>query len=91
MEENITSKYISANFCYRKNKTTLFEPYKILDVGGKKIAFIGTVTPLTLAKTYLSSIKDEDGELLYDFLAGNNSQVLAENLKGYIDKVRNDE
>ena len=91
LEENITSRYISANFCYRKNKTTLFEPYKILEVGGKKIAFIGAVTPLTLSKTYLSSIKDEDGELLYDFFAGENSKVLAENIQGYIDKLRNNE
>ena len=91
LEENITSRYISANFCYRKNKTTLFNPYKIVEIGGKKIAFIGAVTPLTLSKTYLSGIKDENGELLYDFSAGDDIQVLANNIQGYIDKVRNDE
>jgi 2',3'-cyclic-nucleotide 2'-phosphodiesterase (5'-nucleotidase family) len=91
LEENITSRYITANFCYRKNKTTLFNPYKIVEIGGKKIDFIGAVTPLTLSKTYLSSIKDEDGELLYDFSAGDDIQVLADNIQGYIDKVRNDE
>lgn len=46
---------------------------------------------MTLSKTYLSGIKDEDGGLLYDFSAGNNSQVLADNIQGYINKLRNDD
>ena len=91
LEENITSRYISSNFCYRKNKTTLFNPYKIVEIGGKKLGFIGAVTPLTLSKTYLSSIKDEDGGLLYDFSAGDDIQALADNIQGHIDKLRNDE
>jgi len=34
--ENITSKYVSANFCYRKNKTSIYNPYKIIEKGEKK-------------------------------------------------------
>ena len=34
--ENITSKYISSNFCYKKNKTSVYSPYKIIEKGGKK-------------------------------------------------------
>ena len=36
LEEEITSKYISANFCYKKNKTSVFPAYKIIEKGGKK-------------------------------------------------------
>ena len=87
--DNITSKYICSNFCYHKNKTTIFEPYKIIEIGEKKIAFIGLLTPLTLTKTYLIGVYDEDGKLLYDFLEGEENKLLYETLQKYIDEVRN--
>ena len=88
---NITSKYICANFCYRQNKSTIFEPYKIIDAGQKKVGFIGVLTPLTLSKTYLSSILDENGEQVYDFLAGNNGKDFYDRIQKNIDKLRNEE
>ncbi|MBR4618732.1 MAG: 5'-nucleotidase C-terminal domain-containing protein, partial [Bacilli bacterium] len=88
---NITSKYICANFCYKKNKTTIFNPYKIIERGGKKIAFIGVVTPLTFSKTYISTLRDENGEAIYDFLAGNNTQDLYDAVQKYINEVREKE
>jgi len=89
--ENITSKYISTNFCYRANKTSVYNPYKIIEKGGKKIAFIGVITPLTFSKTYLSTIKDSNGEAIYDFLAGNNAQELYDRIQEHINHVRNEE
>ena len=83
LKENISSNYISSNFCYRKNKTTVFDPYKIIEKGGKKIAFIGVLTPLTFTKTFLWTLKDENGDRIYDFLIGNNTQEL-------YDRVQND-
>ena len=35
-KERLDCGYISGNFCYRKNKTTLFPPYKVVEVGEKK-------------------------------------------------------
>ena len=32
LKANITSNYISSNFCYKKNKTTVFDPYKIIEI-----------------------------------------------------------
>ena len=89
LEKNNTSRYICANFCYHKNKTTIFEPYKIIEIGGKKIGFIGVLTPLTFSKTYLSSIKDKNGEHIYDFLAGENGKILSDTIQKYIDEVKN--
>ena len=90
LNKSITSTYICANFCYRKNKTKIFEPYKIIERGGKKVAFIGVLTPLTLSKTYLSSIVDDDGNLVYDFLAGNDAKDLYDTIQEYIDEIRNE-
>ena len=89
-DKKLVNGYISANFCLRKekNKNSIFPAYKILDVGNKKIAFIGVTTPQTLSKTYLHNILDEDGQMKYDFLNGNNGQELYEKMQYYINKVR---
>ena len=81
--------YICANFCYRKTKKPIFNPYKIIEVGNKKIGFIGVNTPQALTKTYLHSLVDEDGKTIYDFLTENNGQELASTIQGYINELRN--
>ena len=90
LRENITSKYICSNFCYYKNKSRIIEPYKIVDTGTKKIGFIGVLTPLTLTKTYLSTLKDEsnNNERLYDFLSGNNAKDLYDRVQADIDDLK---
>ena len=89
--ENLTTKYICCNFCYKKNKTSIYEPYKIIEKAGKKIAFIGVITPLTFTKTYLSTIKDSKGEAIYDFLIGNKNQELYDRIQENINKVIEEE
>ena len=89
--ETITSKYISSNFCYKKNKTSVFNPYKIIEKGGKKIAFIGVLTPLTFSKTYLSTLRDSNGDAIYDFLTGNNTQELYNRVQENVNKARKEE
>ena len=81
---NITNRYICANFRKKSTGLPLFDPYKIIEIGGKKIAFIGVLTPLTFSKTYLCSKKDEDGNPTYDFLAEQLSTII----QAYIDEVK---
>ena len=88
LKENISSNYISSNFCYKKNKTSVFEPYKIIEIGEKKLAFVGVLTPLTFSKTYLSSLKDSDGEAIYNFLTDNNTQELYDRVQKYINEAK---
>ena len=88
--DNITSKYICSNFCYKKNKTHIFDPYKIIEAGNKTIGFIGVVTPLTFSKTYLSTLKDENGDAIYDFLVNDGKQELYDTVQKYIDELRNE-
>ena len=88
LDKNLTSKYICANFVYRKHKNNIFEPYKIINAGNKKIAFLSVLTPLTFSKTYLSTIKDSEGNPLYDFLTGNNMQDLYDTIQNYINNIR---
>lgn len=83
--------YINSNFCYRKNKDPVFDPYKIVTLGNIKLGFIGVITPLTLTKTYLHSITDDDGKMLYDFLDGNNGQEMYDEVQKNINKLKNEE
>ena len=87
----IKTGYICANFLYRKTKKTVFPPYNITKVGNKTIGFIGILTPQTLTETYLHTLVDDDGELLYDFLSGNEGQDLYNEIQGYIDHLREEE
>ena len=80
--------YISANYCYRKNKTSIYPQYMIKKVGTKNIGFIGILTPTTLAKTYLSRIVDENGQMVYDFLTENEGQELYDTIQKYINEVK---
>ena len=69
LNELSNTKYISLNACYNTNKERLFSPSKIIEIGEKKIGFIGVVTPLTYSKTYLSNLKDSDGTPMYYFIS----------------------
>ena len=89
-KERLDCGYISGNFCYRKNKTTLFPPYKVLEVGEKKIGFIGITTPQTFSRTYLHNILDEDGNTVYDFLTENEGKELYEAAQMYVDLVKSE-
>ena len=90
-EKRLNCSYISSNYCFHKNKTAIYPAYKIIEKGGKKIAFIGVATPQTLSKTYLITLTDDEGNLIYDFLTENNSKELYERVQEHINKVKNDE
>ena len=89
-EEKLKCGYISANYCYRKNKTSIFPPYKIIDLGEKKICFIGVTTPQTLSKTYLHNILDEDENMIYDFLTENEGKEFFDTVQKYVDEVKSE-
>ena len=51
--ETLICGYTNANFCYKKNRTSIFSKYIIKEIGNKKIAFIGLTTTEVLFKTYI--------------------------------------
>ena len=83
--KNISSTYINSNFCFNSNKSTIYEPYKIVEVGSKKIGFIGVLTPLTFSKTYLVKVMDEEtGNPMYDF----RGEELEQLIQKYINELK---
>ena len=89
LNQNLNCGYISSNIFYRKNKTALFPGYKIITLdNNKKIAFIGITTPLTLTKTSLINIVDDDNKPIYDFLTEGYGTELYSEVQKNINKVR---
>ena len=86
--ESLNCGYISGNFLYRKNRTLIYPPYKLIQLDDIKVAFIGITTPQTLSKTILHTIIDEEGEMVYDFLTKNDGQELYEIIQKYINEVK---
>ena len=82
--------YICANYCLAKDKKPIYDPYKIIEVGDKKIAFIGVATPQTISKSFLHEILDEtnDNKIKYDFLTDNNGKELYNTIQNYITEVK---
>ena len=84
-KEISSSTYINSNFCFNSNKSTIYEPYKIVEVGSKKIGFIGVLTPLTFSKTYLVKVMDEEtGNPMYDF----RGEELEQLIQKYINELK---
>ena len=46
-------------------------------------------TPQTLSKTYLYTLRDGKGDLIYDFLTENHSQELFNRIQEHIDELKN--
>ena len=88
IKNSLTCGYISSNYCYKKNKESIYPPYKIIEKGGKKIGFIGVATLETLTKSYLITLLDDKGELIYDFLTENHNQELYERVQKHIDELQ---
>ena len=65
LAEKAEFPYISCNFqCRGEN---VFEPYVILEAGGKKIGFVGVTTPETIVSSTPTHFQDEEGNYIYSF------------------------
>ncbi|MBR2698312.1 MAG: bifunctional metallophosphatase/5'-nucleotidase [Clostridia bacterium] len=87
LQEALSCGYIWANFC-TADGVPVYAPYKIIESGGMRIAFIGADTPDTFSKTVIHDITDDTGVPMYDFKADASGEALYACLQGCIDEVR---
>ena len=82
-------KYISCNFRDLRTGKLVADPSKIMEVGGKKIAFIGATTPCTLTGSTPKFFQDENGKYIYDF-SGDvaTKQLFYDTIQAEIDAVK---
>ena len=80
--------YYCANLIDIKTRKLVLPPYKILELGNKKAAFIGTTTPQTLTSSTPKYFQDKNGKFIYGFLEDDSGLKLYKALQEAADKAR---
>ena len=80
--------YLSCNFYQADNGELVLPAYKIIEKGGKKIAFIGISTPESITKSTPTFFMDKNGNLLYNFHSGEDGSGLYESVQKAIDEAK---
>ena len=78
--------YISCNFTYQDEP--VFKPYVILEAAGKKIAFVGVTTPLTVRSSTPAYFMDDDGNYVYGFMMDESGEKVYQAVQGAVDAAR---
>lgn len=82
-----TAGYISCNFVDKSGKT-VFNPYKIMTFGDKKVAFVGICTPETFTKSTPTFFQDKDGNYIYGFCEGDSGRDLYKAVQTAVDAAK---
>ena len=83
--------YVSSNFYHEENGVvgeTVLDSYKVFEMGGKKIAFIGITTPESFTKSTPAYFQDENGNYIYGIAGGEDGQELYKAVQRAIDNAR---
>ena len=86
LAEKAQFKYISCNFQHKGQN--VFDPYVILEVGGRKIAFVGVTTPMTLTSAAPAAFQDENGDFVYSFLQDESGEAVYNAVQEAADDAR---
>lgn len=78
--------YISCNFVH--NGRPVFERYAIRELGGKKIAFVGVTTPLTITSSTPTNFQDENGQFVYGFLQDQTGEAVYQAVQSAVNDAR---
>ncbi len=65
--------YVSCNFIDLATNKSVLDSYKIVEKGGKKIAFVGITTPETYTKSAPAYFQDGNGNWIYSILGAGTS------------------
>ena len=83
--------YISCNFYHEENGVkgeTVLAPYKIFEIGGRKIAFIGITTPESFTKSTPAYFQDENGNYIYGISGGEDGAALYADVQAAVDAAK---
>ena len=80
--------YVSCNFYHEANGVAgenVLDSYKVFEVGGVKIAFIGITTPESFTKSTPAYFQDENGNYIYGIAGGADGEALYTAVQNAID------
>ena len=81
--------YVSCNFMDKDGKP-VFDAYKIKEVSGVKIAFVGICTPKTITSSTPKYFMNDAGEYIYSFCQDENGEKLYAAVQSAVDAARAD-
>jgi len=79
--------YVCANFVDKDGKP-VFDAYKMVEYGDKKVAFVGIATPETFFKSTPTYFQDANGNYIYSFCEGNDGKALYEAVQKAVDAAK---
>ena len=83
--------YVSANFYKLENgrrTENVLESYKIFEIGGHKLAFVGATTPESFTKSTPAYFQNDAGEYIYGISGGDNGEALQADIQKAIDDAQ---
>lgn len=85
LTEKADFEIVSSNFIDLKTNKPVFDGWTIVEADGVKLGFVGITTPETVVKSDPSNFKNENGEFIYSFCAGDNGEELYSNVQASVD------
>ena len=85
--ERANFPYVCANFTDAAGKP-IFDAYKIFEIGGKKVAFIGVATPKTFTSSTPAYFQDENGNYIYTFSEDETGKKLYDTVQNAVNDAR---
>ena len=82
--------YYSANIRNRQTGDYLLPPYKLMEFGGTKIAFVGITTPDTLQSSTPVFFQDGRGQYIYSFGQEDGGRRLYADVQRAVDQAKAD-
>ena len=89
--EHANYPYIAANFMNYVDgepTTPVFDAYKIFEVNGMKIAFVGVCTPESITKSTPTYFQDEEGNYIYGFCQDDTGEGVYTATQAAIDAAK---
>ena len=83
--------YVSCNFFHEENGMkgdTVLAPYEIVEIGERKIAFVGITTPESFTKSTPAYFQDENGSYIYGISGGEDGTALYADVQAAIDAAK---
>ncbi len=85
---NTDYPYLSANFVSLETGEPVLDAYTIMDLAGKKVAFVGICTPRTITSSTPAYFQNEEGEFIYGFCQDDTGEGLYAAVQKAIDDAR---
>ena len=80
--------YICCNFIDLETSAPVLDPYRIEEIGGWKIAFVGVTSPNVILNDKNKTFKNKDGENIYSFMEGEDGIDMYRTIQESVDAAR---